>query len=96
MRAPLLKIPIIMVLVLLVLTACLGNNPAPATPMPSDVAFTQAAKTIVAELTRNAPTPTPTSAKPSPTPTLAPARVLAVARDTTIDKPPNDTYNPYT
>jgi hypothetical protein len=70
MRAPLLKIPIIMVLVLLVLTACLGNNPAPATPMPSDVAFTQAAKTIVAELTRNAPTPTPTSAKPSPTPTL--------------------------
>ena len=43
----------------------------PPTPFP-DSAYTQAAETVIARLTQNAPTVTPTSTQPSETPTLVP------------------------
>lgn len=69
MQARYLRISVIMALVALVMMACLGSTEQ-ATPQPTDLAFTEAAKTIVAEMTSRAPLATPTAALTQPPPTL--------------------------
>lgn len=73
MKSPFLNITVGLILAALTLTSCALTNPGP------DLEATHFAGTVVAELTRRAPTITPVASKtprPSPTNTLAPTNTL--------------------
>ena len=93
---------VIALLMVLSLSACIGGGgeqqPA-ATTQPPDLAYTQAAETIVAELTQNAPAPTEAApeapAESTEPPATAVAEVLApTATPTLAPLPPTSTPIP--
>jgi hypothetical protein len=90
MHAQYLRISIVLVLVALILAACLGSTDQ-ATPMPTDLAYTEAAKTIVAELTQNAPVATATLSQPAPTAEQLPSTSTPLPTKTPVPTLPQPT-----
>lgn len=90
MRARIYRVSITLVLVPLFLVACLGSTDQ-ATPQSTDLAFTEAAKTIVAELTQNAPAATATLAHPTATLMPLPATSTPLSTNTPLPTLPSPT-----
>jgi len=90
MHAQFSRISIVLVLVALLLAACLGSTDQ-ATPLPTDLAYTEAAKTIVAEFTQNSPATTATLTKPAPTAEQLPATSTPLPTRTTAPTLPPPT-----
>lgn len=90
MRARFYRVSILMVLVALILAACLGTA-EPDTRQPTDLAYTEAAKTIVAELTRNAPAATATLSIPTATLAPLPATSTPLPTNTPLPTLPSPT-----